>query len=118
MAYAIRPEGAHVVVILTGTPSPGEIHAMFQEIRRRASEGTPRALVELQVQACLGAVETLDVIQDLPRLGFPPGYRIALLATAAFMHASAEFAETVALNRGIPVRTFEERGAAVSWLDA
>lgn len=118
MAYALRPEGAHVVVTLTGLPTLGEIHAMFQEIRHQPSNGAPRALVELRVQACLGAVETLDVIQDLPRLGFPPGYRIALLPTAAFMHASAEFAETVAINRGIPVRTFEERGAALSWLDA
>ncbi|MGE5639105.1 MAG: hypothetical protein ACM30H_03350 [Clostridia bacterium] len=118
MAYAIRPEGAHLVVTLTGLPTLGEVHAMFQEIRRQASQGIPRALVELQVQACLGAVETLDAIQELPRLGFPQGYRIALLPTAAFMHSSAEFAETVALNRGIPVRTFGERGAAVSWLDA
>ncbi len=118
MGYAIHPEGTHVVAVLTGTPTPGEIHAMFQDIRRRASQGAPRALVELQVQACLGTVDTLDVIQDLPRLGFPPGYRIALLATAAFMYSSAEFAETVAVNRGIPVRTFEERGAALSWLDA
>ena len=91
---------------------------MFEEMaRRHAAGGPPRALIELRVAHCLNLLETMNVVSALPEAGFPPGYKIALLITDAKMRDSAGFAETAAVNRGIPLRAFDEREAALRWLD-
>ena len=111
----MRPQGSHLLVDVTGVPRKAEMHGLFKEIRRRG-EAALRTLIELRTEACLDVLDTLDVVSGIPSLGLPPGYRIALLITDDAMRPSAEFAETVAFNRGIAVRVFDERAPAERWL--
>ena len=112
MAFAIRPAGAHLDVNLTGLPGKAEFESLFGEMRRQGGAAL-RALIELRTEGCLDTLDTMDVVSSLPR-----DCRIALLITDERMRDSAEFAETVAVNRGIAVRMFDRRASAERWLDA
>jgi hypothetical protein len=119
MEFSVHPESSYLRVEMSGVPSSQEVHAMFQEMARRHAGGEPpRALIELQVAQCLNFLDTIQVMSELPAMGFPDNYRLALLITDDKMRASAQFAETVAVNRGLAVRAFQERDAALRWLDA
>ena len=91
---------------------------MFREMARRVGEAPPRALIELLVEHCLNLLDTMQAMSILPTLGFPSDYRLALLITDEKMRSSAQFAETVGVNRGIAVRVFDDRDAALRWLGA
>lgn len=112
MAYAIRPAGAHLDVDLTGLPGKADFETLFGEIRRQGG-AVMRVLIEFRTETCLDTLDTLDVVSGLPR-----DCRIALLITDERMRDSAQFAETVAVNRGIAVRMFDRRSSAEHWLDA
>jgi hypothetical protein len=101
---------------MSGLPTVDEARAMFRQLAK--AEGPPRALIELLVDQCLNFLETVQVMSDLPTLGLPSGYRLALLITDDRMRASAQFAETVAVNRGVAVKTFDRRDEALRWLGA
>jgi len=117
MRFSLHPQPTHLLVEMSGMPTPDEVHAMFVELARQKTT-PPCALVELQVEQCLSFMDTMQVMSALPALGFPTGYRLALVITDEKMRASAQFAETVAVNRGVAVRVFDERDAAVRWLAA
>ena len=114
----MRPAGAHVEVEVSGPVSKSEWQSMFERLGQSVQSGRAGALIALHVDECLNSLDTLDVVTAIPLLGLPPDFRIALLVDNDSMRASAEFAETVAINRGIAVRAFAERGPAVSWLEA
>ena len=117
MRFSLHPQPTHLRVEMSGLPTSSEVHAMFVEMVRQ--KNTPaRALIELQVDQCLNFLDTMQVMSQLPVLGFPADYRLALVITDEKMRASAQFAETVAVNRGIAVRVFDERDAALRWLGA
>jgi|SRR3954468_24031854 hypothetical protein len=118
MRFSIRPAGAHLEVDVSGPATKSEWQAMFEKVGESMRDGRVRALIELHVDECLDSLDTLDVVTAIPRLGLRADYRIALLVESDAMRPSAEFAETVAVNRGIPVRTFDQRGPALTWLDA
>ncbi|HUQ24616.1 MAG TPA: hypothetical protein VM140_03020 [Burkholderiales bacterium] len=118
MEFQLHSEPTYLRAEMSGVPSAGEVHAMFEEMARRHAAGAPpRALIELQVEQCLNFLDTVQVMSELPALGLPADYRLALLITDDKMRASAQFAETVAVNRGLAVRAFRERDAALRWLD-
>ena len=116
MRVDIRAESPYLLVDLTGSPTRLEIQALFEAMPRTLEGRAPRALIELHVDHCLDSLDTLEAISAIPQLHFPMGYRIALLITDESMRASAEFAETVAVNRGIAVRVFDRRDPALHWL--
>jgi hypothetical protein len=118
MRFSLHPRPTHLQVEMSGMPSAAEVRAMFTEMAQHVKQTAPRALIELQVEQCLDFLDTMQVMSALPGLGFPAGYRLALVITDEKMRASAQFAETVGVNRGIAVRVFDERDAALRWLDA
>lgn len=115
MRFSVHPEPSLLRVEMSGLPTPGEVHAMFVAMVKEKA-APPRALIELQVDQCLSLLDTMTVMSAVPSLGFPADYRLALLITDERMRESAEFAETVAVNRGIAVRVFDQREAALTWL--
>ena len=117
MQFSVHPESSYLRVEMSGLPTPAEVHAMFVAMVRQQN-AAPRALIELQVAQCLNFLDAMTVMSALPSLGFPAGYRLALLIADEKMRESAEFAETVGVNRGIAVRVFEQRDAALAWLAA
>ena len=117
MRFSLHPQPTHLRIEMSGMPTPEEVHAMFVEMARQKG-GPARALVELQVEQCLNFLDTMQVMSELPALGFPSHYRLALVITDEKMRASAEFAETVGVNRGIAVRVFDRTDADLIWLGA
>lgn len=117
MDYAVQREREHLLVKLTGAPSEHEIRVMLRDLQVQ-SAGTRGALFEVQVAFGLNLTETKALVTDLPALGFPPGYRLAVLLLDEAASRAAQFAEDVAFNRGIGLRVFREREPAVAWLGA
>jgi len=113
MDYSIRQEDGVLVVEMSGSPSIDDVRRMFVELRGKPGR---RALLVLRTAGCLDLPDTLEAVSALPQLGFAPDYRIALLTTDESMRPTGEFAENVAVNRGIPLHTFSDRGAALGWL--
>ena len=116
MEFTLKSEPSYLRVQMTGLPTADEVRGMFQQLAKM--KGPPRTLIELLVDQCLSFLDTMKVMSDLPLLGLPGDYRLALLITDEKMRESAEFAETVAVNRGIAVRVFDQRDAALAWLAA
>ena len=117
MDYAVQRERGHLLVKLTGAPSEHEIRAMLRSLQEQ-SAGMRGALFEVQVAFGLNLMETKALVASLPAVGFPPGFRLALLLLDDAAARSAEFAEDVAFNRGIGLRVFRDRSQAVAWLGA
>jgi hypothetical protein len=115
MDYAVRRERGHLLVKLTGAPSEHEIRAMLRDLQAQ-SAGMRGVLFELQVAFGLNLIETKGLVTGLPDLGFPEGFRIALLLLDDAAARSATFAEDVAFNRGIGLRVFRDREQALAWL--
>jgi len=115
MQFSLHPQPTYLRVEMSGMPTPAEVHSMFVEMARQKNEPA-RALIELRVEQCLSFMDTMQVMSQLSSLGFPSNYRLALVITDEKMRASAAFAETVGVNRGIAVRVFEERDVALRWL--
>ena len=113
MDYSIRQEGDLLVVEMSGSPSVEDTRRMFVELKASGGRG---ALLVLRTAGCLNLPDTMELVSGLPQLGFPPDFRIALLTTDASMRPTSEFAENVAVNRGIPLHTFSNRDAALRWL--
>jgi len=119
MTYQLRfdqkPGYLHAVV--TGKNSRESVLRYVEEVGREcAARGCVRVLIEERLEG--------------PRLGTTDIFRIATqgsqrargaLEALAFVDVNAEsrsmdFAETVAVNRGVPVRVFSTVDDAVSWL--
>jgi hypothetical protein len=112
--YSIRQEEGILVVDMSGDPSAADVRAMFAALLRHGE--IRRALLVMRTAQCLSLPDTMDVVAALPKMGFPRDYRIALLTTDDAMRATSQFAEDVAVNRGIALHTFSERDKALSWL--
>ena len=117
MQYAVRRSDTHLEVMLSGMPSIPEVLAMLREVLEQRN-GLKAALVEVKVAMGLDFVGTQFLVEELPRLGFPPDFRFAVLLLDEQARRSADFAQDVAENRGIAFRVFSGRDAALQWLRA
>ncbi len=113
----IKPEGAFLHVIVTGTNDADTVARYLNEVRRECiARQCFRLLIEERLEG--------------PRLSTFPVYKVAsegserargLLHAVAYVDANAEghlmeFAETVAVNRGLPMAVFTTVSAAREWL--
>lgn len=113
----IRQEPSYLHVIVTGSNSWENVHAYLAEIMRECmARRTYRLLIEERLEG--------------PRLGTMDVYQIAaegadrargLFEAIAYVDVNArggqmEFAETVAVNRGLPVTVFASVDEARKWL--
>jgi hypothetical protein len=114
MDYSIRREEGLLAVDMSGDPSIEDLRAMFAEMLRHGE--FRRALLVMRTAHCLSLPDTMELIAALPKMGFPGDYRIALLFTDESMRQTSQFAENVAVNRGIGLHAFSERDKALSWL--
>ena len=89
----------------------------FGEVREAASKGGHRAvLLEMSLTG-----PSLDIASIFALISqeSPDARRLKIAyVEASGNRISAEFAETVALNRGVNVRLFRDVGAAAAWLSA
>ena len=119
MTYEIDFEerGAYICATITGTNSPeavsGYLAAILEECKRRdiyrvlineRLEGPRLGIDEVFTVASEGAMKALGVFH-------------AIAFVDEQMGQMAEFAETVAANRGMPVRAFPTLAHAEEWLE-
>ena len=114
MDYSVQRAADYLLVRMTGAPTEQEIRAMLRDLQAQ-SAGMRGALFELKVAFGLSLTSTKELVQSLPGMGFPAGYRLAILLLDDAASRSAEFAEDVAFNRGIGLRVFRDRAAAENW---
>ncbi len=113
----IKPEATFLHVIVTGTNDADTVARYLNDIRRECiARQCFRVLIEEHLEG--------------PRLSTFPVYKVAsegserargLLRAVAYVDANAEghlmeFAETVAVNRGLPMALFASVSEAREWL--
>jgi hypothetical protein len=119
MEYTVRDAGHYLIVEMAGAPSEPAVREMLKAMAASSSGGQViGALVEVRVAYGLDLVSSKDLVLSLPSLGFPRSYRIAVLLLDEVASQAAQFAEDVAVNRGLAVRVFRDREQALGWLEA
>jgi hypothetical protein len=119
MQYSLQPQAQYMAIRLTGAPSEPEVRALLGEMLSCYKEkGLSQALIEVKVAFGLDPVAIKSLVSSLPALGFPYGFRMAVLLLDEVAAKAMEFAEDVAVNRGIELRSFRDRGEALAWLSA
>jgi hypothetical protein len=119
MSYKLTldPKPAYLHAIVTGVNSKVVVTRYLEDIRREcAARGCFRVLIEEHLEG--PRLQTMDVFQIAA-----DGSRSALgvFHAMAYVDVNADgglmkFAETVAVNRGIPVRLFSSVADAEKWL--
>jgi len=118
MRYKVAREADYVTAEMSGEATEPEIRAMTAELIRASGSGARGALVEVRVSRGLDLITTKRLVSEFPSLGFPAGFRVAVLLLDDTSRSAAYFAEDVAVNRGIPLKIFTEHAAALAWLGA
>jgi hypothetical protein len=114
MEYSIRRVAAHFEVKISGVPTVPEVRAMLREMAWQCASAKG-ALLEVKVAVGLDFVETQSLFAETD-LGLPLDFRYAVLLLDEQARRSADFAQVVAENRGVPVQVFSQREAALKWL--
>ncbi len=123
MAHALRIElrGAYLHATVSGDNTPQDVREYLAEVREacRAAE-CPRVLIEENLAGVgLGFMDVFTIAASAPQGARGAVRRIAYLDVNPD-HAAERmrFAESVAVNRGVNVRVFTDRGEAERWLSA
>jgi hypothetical protein len=115
----IIERGDYVIAKLGGVRSPETLLAAASTTTSYCKEhGFTRVLIDLRDMA--GGLDTLETFEVAGhRLPHQNGVRL-LVRSAILDHTEnverIRFFETVALNRGLNVKVFDDRGSAVEWL--
>ncbi len=121
MAYDMKvmPEDGYLHVVVTGDDTPEDVAGYLDQIRRVCAErGLSKVLIEEDLTGPqLRTMEVYDVINAASE-GVAPAIRSIAFVDTNPQHAFApmEFAETVAVNRGVHVKVFRDVPAAREWL--
>ena len=115
----LRPEYPVIEITIEGSFEYQESLAIISEAGElQDSQGIPLSLVD--ATNIIHATPTASVIQlaDLiVKVGRPDGWKQAFLRPVdTYAAMSVDFWETAARNRGLAVRVFTDRQAALDWL--
>lgn len=116
----IRHESAGIVEArLTGVVTGDALReATTEGIRVATKHRLTRGLIDAAEQVRSGSmVDMVELPQQYSDQGLSREMRIAVvMPTAENLHGTAEFYETVCVNRGWQVQTFPARDEAIGWL--
>ena len=121
MAYEMRVRGedGYLHVVVTGDNTPEDVAAYLDQIRRVCAEhGLAKVLIEEDLTGPqLGTVDIYDVINAASG-GVAPSIRSVAYVDTNPEHdvALMEFAETIAVNRGVSVKVFRDVPSAREWI--
>ncbi len=121
MPYAVRLQRKHQLIEIrfTGAFRYQDALSARQDASRLARGRNVRGLLvdQSEVESFPGTTANMFDFHTSHDSFFPPGFHTALVYSPATTRpADARFAETVALNQGIPFATFTFRQAALEWL--
>jgi len=121
MAYDMRVirEGDYLHVVVTGDNTPADVAGYLDQIRKTCVEhDLSKVLIEENLTG--PPVETVDVydVVSASSVGVAPAIRSIAFVDMNPEHnfASMEFAETVAVNRGVNVKVFRDVPSAAEWI--
>lgn len=114
---SLARKSSYLHAVVTGDNSRENVASYFDEIRRECiARNCFRVLIEERLEGPrLGATDIFRIVSD-------SGNRArGVLQAIAYVDLNAEngqmdFAETVAVNRGVPARVFPTVAAAEKWL--
>jgi hypothetical protein len=114
-------ESAVVEMVFRGPPTPAEIDAAMTRAGTIGAENlTNRFLVDAREMPAGGSAFDVLALGEL-MASLPPGLierEAIVLSEDSAAAEEMEFFETVCRNRGLDVRVFRERDAALGWLTA
>jgi hypothetical protein len=121
MAYDMKVirEDNYLHVVVTGDNTPADVAGYLDRIRGVCAEhGLSKVLIEENLTG--PPFETVDVydVVSVASEGVAPAIRYIAFVDTNPQHAFAamEFAETVAVNRGVNVRVFRDVPSATEWI--
>jgi hypothetical protein len=121
MAHDLKTahEDGYLHATVTGDNTPADVAAYLGRIREICAKyGFSRVLIEENlVGPPFDAVEIYDVVSAASVGVVPAIQRVAFVDTnPEHDFANMQFAETVAVNRGVNVRVFRDVPSAVEWI--
>jgi hypothetical protein len=119
MTYTLRiePKASYLHAIVTGVNSLENVTGYLEELAREcAARECFRVLIEERLEG--PRLKTMDVFRVASQSGKP---LVSEMRAIAFVDVNAvgdmmQFAEDVAVNRGLPVRMFRTVAQAEQWL--
>ena len=114
---SIEQKPTHLHVIVTGENTKQNVASYLEEICRACEDrGCPRVLVEERLEG--PRLATMDVYDLASMSGGRPIPAVKAIAYVDVHTASdmMQFAETVAVNRGFPMKVFPAVAEAEEWL--
>jgi hypothetical protein len=117
LQYHIEADAEFLRVTVSGRDSdrpPSELcAAVLAESRKR---GRKRILIELDQQFPLSPTSQFQLVTNLPKIGFTPQERIALVHRTPEAQDANQFINLLAKNHGVMVRNFPGVAHAKAWL--
>jgi hypothetical protein len=121
MAYDMKVvrEDDYLHVIVTGDNTPADVAGYLDQIRRICAEhDLPKVLIEENLTGPpFRTVDVYDVV-SAASVGVAPAIRHIAFVDVNPEHSftAMEFAETVAVNRGVNVTVFRDVASATEWI--
>ena len=121
MAYDMKVvrEDDYLHILVTGDNTPADVAGYLDQIRRVCAEhDLSKVLIEENLTGPpFGTVDIYDVV-SAASVGVTPAIRHIAFVDVNPEHnfAAMEFAETVAVNRGVNVSVFRDVPSAVEWI--
>lgn len=107
----------YLYVYVTGEHDSYEISRRYwQEVADKCSrENCSRVLIEEDIPEMVSMAEVFKLASEIPQMGFY-GIRIAFVDRYIEHHDLNQFAELVAVNRGLYGKIFNDTAEAEKWL--
>jgi hypothetical protein len=112
-----EPRNQYLYVLVEGESQNYHVMKQYwQNIAQKRSEhNCRRVLLENDIHAAVTMTDMFYIVSELPGMGFSPS-RLAVVDRNPEHGQINEFAEVVALNRGVRMRTFSRVRDAEEWL--
>jgi hypothetical protein len=119
--FTIEREPGYLHAKVAGENSPDSVRRSFADVRRACeTHACPNILVEEHLAGpSLHPLEIFRLVEEGSRDVWPVVHRFAYVDTNPEHNAARmQFAETVAVNRGVNIRRFDSVDDARAWLNA
>jgi hypothetical protein len=114
MTYRIAHEGDFLRAELAHREALEEMREFLRAVARNSAR-CPVVLIRVRESKPLFHVERGGLVECLQQIARAPQHRIALIADTPDLHASHEYLELIARQRGVRVRSFRNEAEALEW---
>ncbi len=114
MAYRIAVEQNFFRAELVDRETVKETKDFLRAVARHSARHSS-ILIHVRASKPIFQVEHYGLIDDFKEIARTPSHQIALLADAVDLHASHEYIELIARQRGLNVRSFRSEAEALEW---